>query len=148
MTTVTFAPSRVTLLTEAEWGYLSANYEYDMEVTVTKLPKEVANDHLNGQEDRSPKQQPSEVVVSAASVQFNYVFKPQSCCECLHQKELSKMQFENKKIFIRQIDEDNLTTTPISSSVIKAAMEAKDDDEESSQTVSLCGHLFRAGNGC
>ena len=112
-----------------------------MEVTVTKLPREIANDYLNGgdmlKENATgyspPKQQP-EVVVSAAGVQFDFVFKPQSCHECLRQNELSKMQFENKKIFIRQIDEDNLTTIP--SSVIKAALEAKDEDEDSNQTVS------------
>jgi NDP-sugar pyrophosphorylase family protein len=94
------------LLTEDEWAFLSRNYDFDKVITVVKIAKE-STELASKQKDGSPTP-----IQSNSQSAFYYLFEPEVCQKCIRMNELTKFIFENKKIFIRQIDEDNPTTVP------------------------------------
>lgn len=84
-----------------EWFHLKENYENDgQEISVIKraIPNELEpmsdGTALNGGEK--------------AELTFTYVFdfSPEVCQICLEQNELDKFFFENKKVVIRLIEDD------------------------------------------
>jgi hypothetical protein len=101
------------LVTEQEWAFLSRNYDFDKAISVVKIPKE--SQHQLSSSSSASKQidDSTSTQANSQSKSFYYLFEPEVCQICIKMNELTKLVFENKKIFIRQIDEDNPTTVPI-----------------------------------
>ena len=64
-------------MTSDEWNYISKHYKFDQEIIIQKI-----DDNL-------------------------IFFEPEICEPCCSQNELTKILYENRKIFIRQRDEDD-----------------------------------------
>lgn len=64
------------LVTVDEWKFLSNHYKFDNEITIQKIDPETI------------------------------IFEPDVCEMCYQQNELSKLLYEDKKIFIRNRDDD------------------------------------------
>ena len=92
----------MTVLTEDEWTLISSSYECDKCVNFIKLdetPYQREGDNGILTEDMNLEKAPKET-------NFTYIFEPAVCEQCVQQSELDKHMFENKKIFIRQVDDD------------------------------------------
>ena len=85
-----------------------------------------------------------------------FIFEPDVCQQCIEQNELDKYLFENKKIYIRQIEEDSppqVPSVPSNTIQIEAIPSAenlesgacdqnnKEDDSEIMFLV-ICGWFF------
>ncbi|CAF0845967.1 unnamed protein product, partial [Brachionus calyciflorus] len=86
----TFDFSMSTILTNFEWEFISQNYMCDMPIKITKFSVPRSEDSQSNDE------------------QFYYDFEPGICQECLTRNELDRIIFENKKILIRQQDDEEL----------------------------------------
>ena len=90
----------MTVITEGEWSILKECYSYDREITILKLKK------------------PNELCQKDATETSNtelmdyFIFEPDVCQQCIEQNELDKYLFENKKIYIRQIEDDSPPLVP------------------------------------
>jgi hypothetical protein len=71
---VTLDYTSIVLLTEGEWTFLSQNYDYDLQIKLEKIDNQM------------------------------FIYEPEFCDECLKLKEIEKLAFKRKKIFIRLIE--------------------------------------------
>lgn len=80
---------------------------------VIKRPIEKDEKILNAMDEKNSSNVPHECKTEKAEnkLEFKYEFYPNVCQECLAQNELDKYLFENKKIVIRQIDDDEPVST-------------------------------------
>lgn len=121
------------MLTPQEWNYLSSNYEYDMPIRFRK--KMIENVNQSDAEQTTSKSEnetesggESNGATSRAEnkteLNYKFEFDPPVCEKCIAQNEIDKYTFENKKIIIRMIDEEEVAptaasqTTPLSNNTI------------------------------
>lgn len=85
--------NRVALLRAEEWFHLKENYENDGQ-DINVIKRAIPNELETANEGSEPT--------------FTYVFdfSPEVCQICLEQNELDKFFFENKKVIIRLIEDD------------------------------------------
>ena len=110
-----FDQSMVTIVSSREWLLLTESFIYDKLITVIKT--QASNNEMNGDTSKE---------------KFNFIFEPLTCEICLEKNELDKYLFENKKIFIRLIDEDDLPKSDIkatSNTIQQEDAEIKNNDD-------------------
>ena len=105
-------------MTSDEWSFLSRNYDFDTEIKI-RLNSD-ANDLV-------------------------YSFTPDSCQLCLTQHEMRKYKFENQKIFIRLVDDENPTTTPLVASGVAPNGKAS-SSQPTNNDVIVIGSLDQTPN--
>ena len=81
-------------MTDKEWKVLSDNFTFDKIITVIKTSTNEVE--MNSDAENKTEIEPV----------YSYIFEPSICEFCLEKNELDKYLFENKKIFIRLIDDE------------------------------------------
>ena len=84
----TIDSSMATIITMEEWSILTASFQFDQAVTISKETAQIESD----------------------SQKCSFKFDPDVCEICMEQNEINKYLFENKKIAIRQVDEELSTS--------------------------------------
>ncbi len=90
---------RSTLVTAEEWFYFTDNYEHDVQISVTKRP--IVHDEGEDENNLYCNKK-----LKTTDEYFVYDFEPKVCYDCIAQNEMDKCFFENKKIIIRQVDDE------------------------------------------
>jgi hypothetical protein len=103
------------LITSKEWEILAANYEFDMAITVRRMPSNLTQSDDDNSHD---------IVAKASMPEHNpkwvFQFRPNICQICLAQNELEKYTFENKKIIVRLVDDEETAPTTTTKTSVKA----------------------------
>lgn len=111
----------MTIITKEEWSVLASSFSFDQAVTVIK-------EIVNAEEDNI--------------VKYSFKFEPEVCGICMEQNEINKYLFENKKIAIRQVDEETSTAVANEKSAVKDLVEMNKeanvlDDNEVTYLVKI-----------
>ncbi len=107
---------RVTVITEEEWQVLSSSFKFDQAITVYKMTQQHEPAEATNHDPQRPidDQELTSHSKTSSDTQHNtFQFDPEVCSLCMEQNALEKFLFDNKKIAIRQIDEEEVSPESI-----------------------------------
>jgi len=109
----------VTLITEEEWLVLSSSFKYDQPIKVYLVTKSERSPQANPDLTKTATENNVETNFKTSTETLSkttrniFQFDPEICLICIEQNALDKFLFYNKKLAIRQIDEDEMIPTSI-----------------------------------
>jgi len=119
---------RVTVITEEEWQVLSSSFKFDQAITVYKMTQQHEPAEATNHDPQRPidDQELTSHSKTSSDTQHNtFQFDPEVCSLCMEQNALEKFLFDNKKIAIRQLDEEEVSAE----SIPNEAVVGEDADE-------------------
>ena len=84
-----------------EWFYLVENFHFDLDISVIKKTKTEGDLYDSGSSAYS-----EDTLKKTGLENFMFEFQPNVCEICLTQNEIEKFFFEKKKLYIRQVEDD------------------------------------------
>ena len=133
------------MITGSEWLFFSAHFKYDREIGVIKRPIEAVENDDDEEEDDVEEENRCDknCDLNDANVKklkksasaFELVFNPAVCHSCIAQSELEKYFFENKKIIVRRVENED------ENSVEEQGSNSQSNEAlKTSQYVEACFH--------